>query len=96
MKELIQNLTFSVLMFDSKQGSKKASAHNSAAASSEGALNFKPSTYSNSIVLDLINLCLTMTNETFRFFPEIVSIFELQMAPTIEPLLEHKSSSMSS
>ena len=36
-----------------------------------------------------------MTNEIFRFFPEILSIFELQIAVTIEPLLEHKNSSQS-
>jgi hypothetical protein len=31
-----------------------------------------------------------MTNETFRYFPEISSIFELQVVPTIEPLLQAK------
>jgi len=29
-------------------------------------------------------LCLTQSNETFRYFPDIVSIFELQVIPTLE------------
>ena len=37
-----------------------------------------------------------MTNETFRFCPDIISIFELQIVPTIEPLLSQKSSPQSS
>ena len=36
-----------------------------------------------------------MTNEVFRFLPEILAIFELQIAPTIEPLLEQKISGAS-
>ena len=75
-------------MFEQRSTSKgKAPAQQ--AASTE-ALSFKSSAYSRCVVLDLINLCLTMTNELFRFFPEILSILELQIAPTIEPLLQQK------
>lgn len=81
-------------MFESKTGTikKPGSASQAAATASEQALNFKSSTYSKSIVLDLINLSLTMTNEVLRFLPEVVSIFELQIAPTIEPLLHNRPS----
>ena len=89
-------------MFDTKSSGKKNSSFANASAayvnqqpSAETALNYKPSAYSNSIVLDLINLCLTMTNEVFRFLPEILAIFEIQIAPTIEPLLEQKISGAS-
>ena len=52
--------------------------------------NFKSSQFSKCVVLDLINLCLTVTNEVFRFMPDILGIFELQIVPTIEPLLHSK------
>ena len=90
MREIVQNLAFTVLMFEQRSAgtSKRSSASQ---YSSEQTLNFKSSAYSCCVVLDLINLCLTMTNEVFRFFPEINSIFELQIAPTIEPLLHQKT-----
>ena len=46
--------------------------------------------FSKCVVLDLINLCLSVTNEVFRYMPDIQSIFELQLAPTLEPLLISK------
>ena len=90
VREIVQNLAFTVLMFEQRPGSTKRAAPAQAAAS-EQALNFKSSAYSRCVVLDLINLCLTMTNELFRFFPEVLSILELQIAPTIEPLLQQKA-----
>ena len=80
--ELVQNLAFTVLLFEQRAG-KKSSPNQSSAQ----AWNFKPSIFSKSVVLDLLNLCLTTTNEVFRFVPDILSIFELQIAPTLEPLL---------
>jgi hypothetical protein len=35
----------------------------------------------------MLNLCLIMTSETLRFFPDIASIFELQIVPTLEQLM---------
>lgn len=32
-----------------------------------------------------------MSNEVFRFFPELTVIFELQISPTIEPMLTQKN-----
>lgn len=49
--------------------------------------NFKPSQFAKCVVLDMLNLCLTMTHETLRFFPEVASIFELQIVPTLEQLM---------
>ena len=94
VREIVQNLAFTVLMFEQRLSgtSKRVSPGHS---SSEQSLNFKSSPYSRCVVLDLINLCLTMTNEVFRFFPEINSIFELQIAPTIEPLLHQKTTESS-
>lgn len=42
------------------------------------------------MVLDCINLCLTETNEIFRYLPDINNIFELQVVPTLDPLLQVK------
>ena len=75
-------MAFTVLLFEQRAG-KKSSPNQSSAQ----AWNFKPSIFSKSVVLDLLNLCLTTTNEVFRFVPDILSIFELQIAPTLEPLL---------
>jgi hypothetical protein len=38
----------------------------------------------------MLNLCLIMTSETLRFFPDIASIFELQIVPTLEQLMQSK------
>ena len=53
-------------------------------------LKFKSSSFSKCVVLDALNYCLTSTHELIRFFPELLSIFELQLCPTIEPMLVSK------
>ena len=82
--DIIQTLAFTVLLFDSKPSkkhSRESSQSFSAASisnpSQQVAFNFKSSPFSKCVVLDLINLCLSMTNEIFRFMPDIASIFEL-------------------
>ena len=54
------------------------------------ALNFKQSQFSKCVVLDMLNQSLTMTSESLRFFPDIASIFELQIVPTLEQLMLSK------
>ena len=60
------------------------------ASKSPSIWNLKPGPNAKCVLLDLLNLILNQTKGKLTLYPEIISIFELQIVPTLETLLSNK------
>ena len=87
MYDLIQNIAFTMILIEQ---SNQSSHKKSLSFKVPTIWNLKPGQNAKCVLLDLLNLILNQTKGLMVNFPEIISLFELQIVPTLDTMMQNK------